>query len=62
MPLMSHSFALGVEFPHSWVSFQKCLLPAQLAQRGKQIRMAYAAVTRRPAQNGCLGTGNKTAK
>lgn len=61
MPLLSLSFALSAEFPHSWVSLQKCLLPAHLAQQGEQIRMAYVSVTGRPLQM-CLGTGNKTVK
>ena len=59
MPQPSLRFALSAEFPHSWVSLQKCLLPAHLAQQGEQIRMAYAAVTGRPPQMSVLGRAIK---
>lgn len=51
----SASFALSAEFSHSWLSLQKCLLSSHLAQQGKQIRMAYAAVTGRPPLMSVLG-------
>lgn len=59
MPLLSLSFALSAQFLHSLVSLQKCLLPAHLAQQGKQIRMAYAAVTGRSPQMSVLGRAVK---
>lgn len=60
MQLLSSSIALGAQFPRSLVSLQKCLLPAHLAQQGKQIRMAYAAaVTGRPPQMTVLGRAVK---
>lgn len=34
MWLLSQSFALNVEFTRSWISWQKCLLLAHLAQQG----------------------------
>lgn len=46
MSLFSPSFALSAEFRQSWVSLHACLLSAHLAQQGKQIKLAYVAVTR----------------
>ncbi len=59
MLLLSLSFALSAEFPHSWVSLQKCLLSTHLAQQGKQIRAAYAAFTGWPPQMSVLGRAIK---
>lgn len=45
MPLPSLSSASSADFPRSWSSLPKCLLPAHLAPQGEQITLAYAAVT-----------------